>query len=38
MKKETKRKLVIIHWVVIYILATIGILGVTKYLIYGTIY
>lgn len=38
MKKKTRQKLVNAYWITIYSLALIGLLGIFKYLIYGTFY
>lgn len=38
MKKETKDRLVTIYWLVLHGMAVIGLLGLLKYLVYGTIY
>jgi hypothetical protein len=38
MKKETKKKLKDIYWILIHSLAFIGLIYLGKYLIYGTIY
>ena len=38
MKKVTKDKLISVYWIVIYSLAVIGVLGLCKYLVYGSFY
>ena len=38
MKKETRKKLIDIYWIVVHTLAFIGLLGLGRYLIYGTFF
>jgi len=38
MKKGTRQKLINALWIIIYLLAIIGVIGVLKYIIYGTLY
>lgn len=38
MKRRTRNKLINIYWIMTYLLALIGLLGIIKYLIYATFY